>query len=48
MKAKKETYMCFIDLKKAYDSVDRDRLWGKLESMGIQGGLDIYTQRNIP
>ena len=45
MKTKKETYMCFIDLKKAYDSVDRDRLWGKLESMGIQEGfLDILKE----
>ena len=45
MKAKKETYMCFIDLKKAYNSVDRDRLWGKLESMGIQEGfLDILKE----
>ena len=32
-------FSAFIDLKKAYDSVDRDLLWGKLESLGIQGKI---------
>ena len=32
-------FSAFIDFKKAYDSVDRDLLWGKLESMGIQGKI---------
>ena len=29
--------MAFIDLQKAYDSVDRKILWRKLEAMGIKG-----------
>ena len=30
-------YACFVDFKKAYDTVPRDLLWGKLEGMGIKG-----------
>ena len=33
----KKTHMAFIDLQKAYDSVDRAVLWRKLESIGIKG-----------
>ena len=35
--AKKRAHMAFIDLQKAYDSVDRKILWRKLEAMGIKG-----------
>ena len=28
-------YMCFIDLQKAYDSVDRELLWGVLARFGV-------------
>ena len=28
-------YMCFIDLQKAYDSVDRELLWVVLERFGV-------------
>ena len=34
---RKLVHMAFIDLQKAYDSVDRKILWEKLESMGIKG-----------
>ena len=30
-------YVCFVDFQKAYDTVPRDQLWGKLERMGIKG-----------
>ncbi len=31
--------MCFIDLKKALDSVNRDLLWYKLQLYGLNGAL---------
>ena len=33
----KPTYLCFIDLRKAYDRVLRHALWVKLHEVGIQG-----------
>ena len=33
----KKTWMAFLDLKKAYDSVWREGLWEKLEAYGIKG-----------
>ena len=33
------TFACFIDLKKAFDSVQRDCLWYKLLSVGITGKM---------
>ena len=35
--ARKKAHLAFIDLQKAYDSVDRGILWRKLEDMGIGG-----------
>ena len=32
MLEKQDTFACFIDFKKAFDCVDRDLLWGKLET----------------
>ena len=34
---KKKAHLAFIDLQKAYDSVDRSILWRKLEHIGING-----------
>ena len=34
-------FSAFIELKKAYDSVDRDLLWGKLELLGIYQGKNL-------
>ena len=36
---KKRLYCAFIDFKKAFDSVDRSKLWIKLAKSGIQGKL---------
>eukprot|EP00105_Crassostrea_gigas_P042815 XP_019926963.1 PREDICTED: uncharacterized protein LOC109619995 [Crassostrea gigas] len=35
----KKLYCAFIDFKKAFDSVDRSKLWMKLSKIGIQGKL---------
>eukprot|EP00033_Pygsuia_biforma_P000669 GCRY01000787.1.p1 GENE.GCRY01000787.1~~GCRY01000787.1.p1 ORF type:complete len:657 (-),score=74.41 GCRY01000787.1:34-2004(-) len=34
---KKKTWLCFVDLKKAYDRVWRNGLWWRLEKMGVDG-----------
>ena len=36
---KKETYTCFVDCRKAFDTVNRDCLWFKLMSLGIHGKI---------
>ena len=36
---KKDTFTCFIDLKKAFDSVNRNLLWYKLQLYGLNGAL---------
>ena len=33
--SKKDTFVCFVDVKKAFDTVDRDCLWYKLLRIGI-------------
>ena len=37
LKRKKCLYCCFIDYRKAFDFVDRCKLWSKLVHLGIQG-----------
>ena len=34
---KKDTFVCFVDAKKAFDTVNRDCLWYKLMCIGING-----------
>jgi len=46
------TYIAFIDFKKAFDSVDRDKLWNIMASEGIPTHLipiiqRIYTENTI-
>jgi hypothetical protein len=36
---KKQLYICFVDLKKAFDIVPRDLLWQVLEGLGISGSI---------
>ncbi len=36
---KKKLYTCFVDLKKAFDTVPRDLLWQVLEGLGISGRI---------
>lgn len=36
---RKRLYCAFIDFKKAFDSIDRSKLWLKLSKVGIQGKL---------
>ena len=38
-KMKKSTFCAFVDFKKAYDSVNREILWVKLEKLGFNGLL---------
>ena len=45
---KLSTYVCFVDAKKAFDTVQRDCLWYKLISVGIKGKIlkavqSLYT-----
>ena len=35
----KDVYLAFLDLEKAYDSVDRDAMWNVLRLNGIGGRL---------
>ena len=34
----------FIDFRKAYDRVDREKLWGCLESMGLGGHVSAFLK----
>ena len=39
------TFIAFIDFKKAFDSVDRDKLWTIMSSKGIQAHLITAIQK---
>ena len=39
MMRKQPTYCCFLDIKKAYDTLFRDGLWKRLLDIGINGKL---------
>ena len=36
---KKEMFICFVDLQKAFDRVDRGEMWSCLERRGVGGRL---------
>ena len=38
-KQRKQTHCCFLDIKKAYDTVHRDGLWKRLIEVGIRGKM---------
>jgi exonuclease III len=42
----KKLFMAFLDITKAYDKVDRDILWHKLEKMGIPGKIIRLVQES--
>jgi hypothetical protein len=35
----KRLYTCFVDLAKAFDTINREQLWGRLGELGIQGTM---------
>ena len=37
--AKKDTYVAFVDFSKAYDKVDRQKLWQNLNTLGVSGHI---------
>ena len=44
-------YLCFMDLKKAFDTVPRNLLFAKLEALGLEGKIlnvikDLYTSNS--
>ena len=43
-KQRKPTYCCFLDIKKAYDTVWRDGLWEKLRNTGMNEDLVLVIQ----
>jgi len=48
LKGKQSTYAAFIDFKKAYDSIDRNHLWHKMENLGLPTNSRIYCAiRNL-
>ena len=40
----KVVYMAFVDLEKAYDKVNREKLWRVLEEYGVEGRLLLAIQ----
>src|SRR3569833_3563097 len=36
---RKETHCCFLDIRKAYDTMNRDALWKRLLDVGIRGKM---------
>ena len=45
-KSKRKLYCCFVDFKKAFDSVPRHSLWQVLESLGVTGDI-LYCLKSI-
>ena len=39
LNSKQNTFVCFVDIRKAFDNVNRDCLWYKLKKCGIQGKM---------
>ena len=44
--AQKKVHLAFLDISKAYDSVNRELLWRKLSSLGI-GGEYLNTLKSL-
>ena len=39
MRKRSRLYVCFVDFKKAFDSVNRNKLWQVLKTNGIKGNI---------
>ena len=42
--SKRGMFAGFIDFRKAYDRVDREKLWGSLERMGLGGRVSAFLK----
>ena len=38
-KTRLDSYCCFLDIKKAYDTVFREGLWRRLREVGVEGRM---------
>ncbi len=50
-KRRQSTYVCFVDMKKAFDSVNRTCLLVKLRNIGINGNIYFAVKtiyENVP
>ena len=44
---KQNVHLCYVDISKAYDSVDREILWDKLEKRGAMGSFSTALKLSI-
>jgi len=44
---RKKVYCCFVDFRKASDTVPRDLLWQVLDEMGIVGSLHAVSKEHV-
>jgi hypothetical protein len=42
---KEEVFCCFVDFRKAFDAVPRDKLWGRMEELGVLRHLRAVVHR---
>ena len=42
---KEEVFCCFVDFRKAFDSVPRDKLWQRMEELGVPKHLRAVVHR---
>ena len=40
-----EVFCCFVDFRKAFDTVPRDKLWGRMEELGVPIHLREFVHR---
>jgi hypothetical protein len=42
---KEEVFCCFVDFRKAFDTVPRDKLWSRMEELGVPKHLRAAVHR---
>lgn len=42
---KDEVFCCFVDFKKAFDTIPRDKLWARMEELGIPANLRVVVHK---